>query len=207
MLDTTLTQITSDIQIDDLGIEELSYNSSGMTVFGWFVGFRSSQGIYYTKDTENDIYYFTNQSTLTQSQRCGLWDNTNKVWIQIYGTGTSYTFFGISANSENIVDLNYESLAGSSSRLITIPAMGGGLQQMIHMRGVNKYLYAPVYTFDGTPSKFVWIYGTPSGSASLADSFNTEFELTDGTILTPIYSPSTGSSNSYCWLAIKSQAE
>lgn len=197
-----LQHITSGTQIDDLGIEELSYNSSGMTVFDWYNGY-SSSNLYYAVDEENDVYYFTTLSTLAQSQRCGIWDNSNKVWLQTYGS--SNPFWGISENSENIVDLNNENLTSSQNSLTTTPRLDA-VQSMLHMRGTNKYLYAPVYTFDGAPSKFVWIYGTPAGSASLANSFNTEFELTDGTKLTPIWSSITGTTNTKCWLAIKSQA-
>lgn len=197
-----LNHITGGSGITDLGIEEISYNSNNrMTVFGWETFFVITD-MYWTKDSNKDIYYFTLQASLIQNPtlRIGIWDNTNKVFLFAYGA--SYTYGAISADTENIINLNDESITSSNTNLTALPNIYNN--NMLHMRGTSNYMYIDIYSCDGVKSDLVWIVGTPAGSAALGDSFNTDIELDDGTVLTPIVSNGSGSSNIKTWLAIKS---
>lgn len=197
----SLNHITGGSGITDLGIEEISYNGNKMTVFGYDTFFIITD-MYWTKDDKKDIYYFTMGATLIQNPtlRVGIWDNTNKVFIFAYGA--SYAYSAISANTGNIINLNDENLPSSSTELSALPDLHN--YNMLHMRGTSNYMYVDIYSCDGVKSDLVWITGTPSGSAALADSFNTEVELDDGTVLTPIVSVASGNTNIKAWLAIKS---
>lgn len=197
----SLNHITGSSGITNLGIEEISYNGDNMTVFGYDTFFIITD-MYWTKDDKKDIYYFTMGATLIQNPtlRVGIWDNTNKVFIFAYDA--SYLYGAISANTKNIINLNDENLPSSSTELSALPDLHNN--NMLHMRGTSNYMYVDIYSCDGVKSNLVWIVGTPSGSAALADSFNTEVELDDGTVLTPIVSVGSGNANVKAWLAIKS---
>lgn len=197
----SLNHITGGSGITDLGIEEISYNGSRMTVFGYDTFFIITD-MYWTKDDKKDIYYFTAGATLVQDQslRIGIWDNTNKIFLFAYGA--SYSYSAISENTPNIININDENIVSSSTNLPALPDLHDF--NMLHMRGNNKYMYVDIYSCDGAKTDLVWIYGTPAGSAALADSFNTEVELDDGTVLTPIACYNSGSNNVKAWLAIKS---
>lgn len=198
----SLNHITGSSGITDLGIKEISYNSDNkMTVFGYGTFFIITD-MYWTKDDKKDIYYFTMGATLIQNPtaRVGIWDNTNKVFIFAYGA--SYLYGAISANTKNIINLNDDTMTGSNTDLSALPDLHNN--NMLHMRGNSNYMYVDIYSCDGVKSDLVWIVGTPSGSAALADSFNTEVELDDGTVLTPIVSVGSENTNVKAWLAIKS---
>lgn len=202
MLGTTLQTFDATV-IESEGLTDLALTSSYLTAFGQNV-MNKTDATYYTKDSNQNIYYFTKDNALdyNNSQHpLGIYDKDNRIFFAYNDYYDNRAFASISNRSlDYVTDCNISSFENINGDKVTIPPVSRC--ELNKLLGVDSYLYTDVYGWDGAPSNLCLIRGTSEGTLS-GTAFNQDIELSDGTILTPIWAYST---NTYVWLAIKSQA-
>lgn len=187
--------------IESEGLSDLALTSSYLTAFGQNV-MSVSEAAYYAKDNHKNIYYFTRDNSLNyrNSQHpLGIYDKDNRIFLAYNDYYDNRAFASISQVSlDYVTDCNISGFTNIDGAKVTIPPISRC--SLNKLKGINSYLYTDVYGWDGNPSNLCLIRGTSEGTLA-ADAFNVDIELSDGTVLTPIWAYS---GNSYEWLAIKS---
>jgi hypothetical protein len=209
-----LTQVTTNEELEALGITDLVFSSNSLNWKGWksVDGFNSSN-TYVCNDSNSGLFMFINNSSLnirnvTQANLYVLFHDAST--HTLFESYNNYDNF-LSAVSDNIstyisaTDYNWGVQNGSPGK--SIP--GVNLREgMLKLKGADKYLYAPLTTCDGVKSqKLAHLYGYSAGTTS-TDIWNTDIVMENGDILTPIYSYNAynSSTNTYTWICALKKA-
>jgi hypothetical protein len=213
MFNTTATQMTSEQDLIDIGVNTDILNFGSNTRLNWKNitidnSYLRNDTTYATVDNNSGLillFYsttgeFAPNEIISSSYPVLLYDPVKQVMFYIK---TNFTT-SVASNIDSLMPINDCSF--TATHYSPIPNIYPN-KRMINLNGSNQYMYSHMSTFDGIESdKVIGLYGISSGTTN-PSIWNTDITLDDGTIITPIYNNNADSTtSSYIWICANKDA-